>query len=434
MNKTQLRKIQTPTKEDIRLARQVEAGQRRIKIDREFTKNYREPLPMVSMRKIDRDFPKGYYIGKTGIVPPPPVKEVIDFMDTSQRNSDLPDNITFYEMGINQRQNDWMDYAELSDRDFRHRCFQSGGFNYFLELKSKADFAPPKHLNPDWLAKVMDIHHDVAIWLANAFTMLQLNWTAVVEILAADLNWLSEENVVHYIHDTLDPIVSELELLEPQAPVNADPAVKIEMDEFWLSSSIYYNPELPMPTRDLSYENLAESAIIVSDEFDGDADAWLAGDGLDALRISNPFKGHKLYSGSEALSHEFLTAIRTASSQRLKKIMAGFFPTYDERSGRKFPPKYRYLTQSQKNQAWVYINARREELKRAAYKDPEFIKAFSWLESFGSTPTGAAIIHCFANGKSFESFGMAVSFKRKATGLELKELWSRFKALKALKR
>ena len=55
------------------------------------------------------------------------------------RNDDLPDNLTFKDMGLAVRDNLHLDYQPMNNRDFRERCVQMNGKNYALYMKGKTD-------------------------------------------------------------------------------------------------------------------------------------------------------------------------------------------------------------------------------------------------------------------------------------------------------
>ena len=55
------------------------------------------------------------------------------------KNSDLPDNLSFKDMGLVDRENRHLDYQKMNDRDFRERCVQMNGRNYALYMKGRQD-------------------------------------------------------------------------------------------------------------------------------------------------------------------------------------------------------------------------------------------------------------------------------------------------------
>ena len=369
-------------------------------INKLFADNYAEPLPKVAWVKETHNG-----------------AEVVEFMDTSQRNQDLPDNLVFTDMGLSSRVNEHLDHQLLNDRDFRQRCVQANGRNYVLYQKTLIDMQKPQHLRSEWLAEQLGIQIDLAYKLADAFSKLKLDRKAVMKILHGYVTSAGEhKNGLIGSNGNMVKVVELLDMLGDEAD-----EVTVKRSEF-VPNDIFTSFK-----EDTIYALNVGSMNPYSDE------VTQADDDIDQMGDNNPYSAFPLYDGSEALSHEFLTMIRTASFNKLRIIQQGFFKQEDVVSGRVYKAKYHYMTPSQKSQAWVYIKARKAELKEATRanlsQDAEI--TIGWIKALGKSKVASALIFAFADGRAFDLFGQVIEFSDKANSLELGVVWDEYKKLVA---
>jgi hypothetical protein len=149
-------------------------------------------------------------------------------------------------------------------------------------------------------------------------------------------------------------------------------------------------------------------------------------DGIANDEQTDIFGTRMLYHEAEALSHEFLQVIRFASAERLRTLIEGFYETEDNEMGTKYPPKYSYLTNSQKSQAWVYIKDRKQQLIEwhRHRLSPTAKKALHWMKQMHDRQTAASIIYCCRDGRDFNLNGATISITEKIPLGELWVLWN----------
>jgi len=130
---------------------------------------YQEPLPKVEFVRYNSH----------GAV-------VHQFVDTSQKNPDIPDSLHNFEQGQSQRRNEHLDDQRLNDRDFRQRCVVYGNKLFWLYIKAPVNFKVPFYLDPAWIASKLDIKIDTAIQIAKGFMALGLNKQQCLDMLFKD--------------------------------------------------------------------------------------------------------------------------------------------------------------------------------------------------------------------------------------------------------
>jgi hypothetical protein len=159
----------------------------------------------------------------------------------------------------------------------------------------------------------------------------------------------------------------------------------------------------------------------------------------------NPFGAFPLHHGDEAMSHEFLTMLRFASQEKLQSIIDelpkwkngqrrnGYLEwnNFGQQYWRKY--KFHYLTNSQISQIWVYIKARRKQLKSLAKsklsQDAKMIMRFM-DQNAGSKKLSAAMIYSWRDGTSFNTYGVPINWSKQPDPTELSIVWDRWHEMK----
>jgi hypothetical protein len=386
----------------------------------------------------------------------------LDEANLFQPNRDIPDNITFYDMGLAKRINPWLDPVDnpivkpivinyhqpsypanrlerflnkewaiqrlkeitddnrlrpypnfepmineiplfskistMNDRDFRERCIVRNGKLQFLYEKRAVDILKPNaYTNPEWLADKLEIPYDLAYKMTEVFRSMDS------EDGGLDVDRKTFNKMLYgYLPDHIELIPDKPKFGKPRWIVtnrhtgilgygrkdqpprtigggNDNVAKKIielletladELDNITVKKSDFISIE------EAEQQTTAQHAL---ENFDPTEDlelvamGWMdtdnSEDNLEIMGENNPFSTYTLHDGSEALSHEFITILREADMAKLKEIQSNFYPSKNPYTGRKYAPKYWYMTPSQKSQAWVYIKARKEELANAAGKN-----------------------------------------------------------------
>jgi len=335
----------------------------------------------------------------------PDIQTYDDWGNPLQPNRDIPDNLQFYDMGINERSNSWLDNSAMNRIDFTQRCLQQNGRNYALYEKRAIDFKPPNHLDAEWLAQKLNIAYDLAYKLADAFRALDIDRKAANKILygyvksdGTRASGLANHNgSKHHVVELLETLQLELD----KVTVERQDFVPIET---WEENIVNYHMNREVDNSD---------------------------DGLELSGDNNPFGAFPLHWESEGLTHEFINKIRQADTNKLREIQSGFFPSKSEYTGRTYQPKYRYLTASQKAQAWVYIKARKQELvqqgKANLSKDGNTV--LSWIKDLGRSAMASSLIYSWMKGAAFDIFGAYIEFAGKPRPEEISYIWAEYKQL-----
>lgn len=335
------------------------------------------------------------------------ISEIHEFQDLSQPNRDLPDNLQFFEMGLSQLENPHLDIKKPVSRtstwdarglnsDFRDRCVQYSGANWFLYLKTQTSYKPPAHLDIEAISQRLGCSLEVSEKFVNAFKDLSLR-PKDCEVILADLEAHSDaqENMADY----LDIIAGLLE------------DVTVSGEEF-------------RPYDD----NICQSLNVGSwdPEYDPDQDDFEeipAGD-------NNPYSASKLYWGNESLPQEFITMVLEADLKKLYEIKRGFKPSFNQYTGKRYEAKYRFLTYTQRQQAWEYIEIREAQIQdeAKAQMSKSCKDALSLIRQFGRCSESLAVIKKASIGGTYDMFGVKIPFSR-ITPTESRVLWAEYKSL-----
>lgn len=332
--------------------------------------------------------------------------EMNEFLDQSQPNMDYPDNLQFHEMGLNQLKNPHLDLkapvsktstwdARGLNSDFRDRCVQYNGSNWFLELKSKRFFEPPAHLDIFKIVQRLEIGFDLAEKLVNAIGDLQL-CQHDAELIISDLEKWDLEHI-EKTAEYLDTLAGALE------------DVTVSRREFQPYDDNICN-SLNIGTWDPDYDPDTED-----EDFDYSGD-------------NNPFTAHKLYWGKEALPDEFIRMVLESDIYQLAEVKRGFSPQLNEYTGKLYKPKYRFMSYTQRQQAWEYIRIREDQLAAAAKKNmsKSCKEALELILQFGKCSESLAIIKRAATGGVYDMFGVKIPFE-KITPQEQQILWATYR-------
>lgn len=330
------------------------------------------------------------------------------FIDRSQKNPDLPDVQAFEEMGLKlarKWREPWDEIRRdghsikngsrrsMDQADFEDRCIVKNGRLYAMYMKSSADMKGPWHLRPETIQERLNRDEkrpicswDDALTLSTAWTKLGFDpatvnrtiygYTAFDGTRKPGLKKARTTHAAYFEKLTLElPVLFDDETGQHEIPQGEADEIRRMRDE--KAQWVYEDPEwdfeiqpdedgygvmAPVGQYDENHFNWIKGKVWYEDEEDLNSAHDEFGPAQDAV-----FSAHPLHWGNEALTHEFLTSIRTAKTiKELDQVERRLRRRYNKYTGRWSKPELHYLTPSQKAQAWLYCNTRREELMEAA--------------------------------------------------------------------
>ena len=113
--------------------------------------------------------------------------EMSEFVDTSQRNRDIPYTQAFVDQGLEHKE-DRTDPTinQMNACDFRERCIVRGGRLLALHEKGRIDYQGPHHLRIEVLQDALGCTLEQAARYRDAFKALELNRKAVLTAIHGD--------------------------------------------------------------------------------------------------------------------------------------------------------------------------------------------------------------------------------------------------------
>jgi hypothetical protein len=407
----------------------------------------------------------------TSVLEPPKTFTVESDFDKPSRakNPDVPDNLAFDVMGIQERVNEHLDYRPLDDRCFREACVQVGtGMdrkNLFLEPKHggsvhicrdssgrleriQPEMGPPNpnapyktivrgrstkpqtFLDPQWLMAKLHCSFELAFELKEAFKRLDINtWqrasriingvTGTGKITIPFARWDDEikQYVAQYATKLKGVRLKAAKGLMSYIPPVGPPDLR------GLEHAITYLAKLARELEDVTVEwgnmidlDLNEEAL------DLHTDPFWAGvelspeevpfiiDDLDQLGgDSNFFTGHMLAGdGSDGLPSVLIGCLKTASDFNLANLAKHVRPYWTNEGTDEEPrwiPPNRGMSDKQVSQFWAYWQARRAEIKSALGSNAEVVRYMSNLRALTTRSRAAAYIYALRDGKRFAERG-----------------------------
>lgn len=395
----------------------------------------------LSLFKILQDYRTKKIIEKCYVLPEVQDHYPDEEVNYFQPNRDVPDNIQWFEMGIVERKNEHLDPVKddsqphgysnmMNDRHFREMCVQIGNQNFAIKLKTKPDIEPPDYLKVEWVAKKLRIPLDLAMQVVELFCDMQIDrktamkmFFSVTSYCWAGGQYTSKKKTIRKGRASSKEIARDIAILrmihedasEPEWAKLKDNNFAEPIDETW----IYMTEEVIE-----SIEGDPKRMRRLNEETNGEYQE----DHMDVTSPAYPFALFPLQWGAEALSHEFIQMIKEADWDKIKIIQRRFFAQYDQMAGRWYAPEYWYLSPTQKSQAWVYINARKEQLTvREGDLSEECKQCLYWIRQYKRSKYSTALIYAFKKGSNFNDFGISVKFKKPADQSEVNFLWSEYK-------
>jgi len=259
--------------------------------------------------------------------------EMIEFVDLRQADRECPTRSEF-----KNQQSEPLEVKFPSDKSIFAECVV-GKDGQLLAPYLKREEPKIFWNNRNWLMDKTGLSSELCIRLRDVFKALRFNRKTILEILE-DI----DEKYICY----LEALAEDLEDIPP---LMYDP--KLYHDHGILETDAWINSISQGTLAEAFPENhIKKLKYIMEDEIEPQEKKE---------PTSSPFGYTKIYHQEDGCSHEFLSFLKIATKAEIKGIMKNFFP----RKGYKdevFRPVFWYLTASQRSQAWIYINDRREEL------------------------------------------------------------------------
>lgn len=376
--------------------------------------------------------------------------EITEWESKFQRNLDIPDNLSYWEMGIEELKNPHLDASEegdnigcMDDRHFREHCVIYGQSLFFIHQKLKADMQPPLQLRPEWIQDKLECEFLDACTLSEAWKQLEYSKWIINKMIfgyfdSAKNEWKDGlrnigpakgaefaeyfENLASEFNDT----ISEADCINGIRGHYYDISQRMIDSGEWYAQYHVSRPDAMDQMAwieymsDIEYDETVEIIDIVEDDFDY-IDGYINYFGNEEIitKTSDPFGINRLYHGDEGISQELITEIKEASAVKLKKIQRRFYR--DKYFNRR--AKYWWMTPMQKSVAWEFIKARKVKLSnyRLSKESREVLNIE--IESY---KIKRALIASYCAGNSFNLYGELIKWKKRPNENEIIAIWSQF--------
>jgi len=370
--------------------------------------------------------------------------EVDIFDSTLQRNRDLPDNIGYVAMGLEERKNEHLDYNKFSSRLFSEDCIQYGGRLNVIFQRAKIDMQPALLNRAEWLAKQLNCEMCDALTLAECFKRLGLDRNMGLKAIfgyydqtnAAWRNGLQKIGVEagRKYAEYFENLVKELD---------EGPDLIQELREHFLSTSfdmiesrdwmLQYHVEEPSAFEQMYWiEEMVrqEFEALPPKEVDDYEDSYIShiGDAKKEQPSFDLFGAFPLKTDADGLPHEIISEINQASVEKIKKIQQRMFNQNTYWGIRK--AQYGWMTQLQKVEFWSFVNARKAKLADEAKKTltPKSMEVIEIMKTLGSFKQKKAFIASYCAGNSFNLYGKQIR-NPKPSNEEAFGVWAEFRRI-----
>ena len=377
---------------------------------------------------------------KQAVIPPPKYITTQSQIDPHShgRNPDMPDNIQFYVMGINDRVNADLDDQPLNDRHFRECCVQANGNNLFLEPKhgySKQIILdengkqktiikgritrPQTFLDPIWLSKKLNAPYHLALQLKEAFKRLQVNeWHMASRI----INGITGSGKIHTPFGSYQTALKGVRLpkakgLTSYAPRVGPPNLRgLEkainlLSELGMAMDAITVDLPPMINMDLAEdrEDAANDPYWANADLGPEEQPFMDDDMDDLSSDSNPYTAHALKGdGSDALPEALVQCMKTATDWNLATLAKAVRPHWINEGTKDAPrwtPPNRGMSDEQTSHFWSLWQDRRAKINAIVAASPETERHLNNLSTMKTRQRAAAYIYALRDGKEFKHFG-----------------------------
>lgn len=399
--------------------------------------------------------------------------------DKRTRNRDIPDNLAYYDMGIEQRRNTHLDSHKittmtahgpieqqvntLNDRHFREQCVIYGNRAHAVYEKASVDLEPPVYLQAEWLMEKLNCQYIDATTVAESLKRLGLDKTmalkAIFGYVTSDgevrdgLQNVGESGGREYAQyfEQLCNDVKELDEYELERQFWLD--VSNEMittgdwtlnqydrllDEGYDLEALHYYNYTPSPVEQLAWvdEQVANADLSIHDQDEPDDDCYVSVFGDHEIEAAqDAFGVFPLQDDSSGLAHDMIVEIKEASVTQVRELQQKMFPQWrhNQWGSRKYPAQFGWMSKAQKDQFWKFMNARKEVLQKSARKaltiHSEEVVAL--LKTIDYKSQRRALVASYCAGNPFNLYGESIKFDHKPCELETYAIWGIYRELEA---
>jgi len=377
--------------------------------------------------------------------------EISEWESKFQRNLDLPDNLSYCDMGIEDRVNTHLDVSNMDgkgcmdDRHFREHCVVYGQSLFFVHQKLKADMQPPLQLRPEWIQEKLECEFEDACTLSEAWKQLGYNKWVINKMVFGYFDNEKKEwkNGLQYVGPSRGREFAEYfeelalefgDVIGEANDINGIRGHYYDVAERMISSGEWYaqyhirRPDVMDQMAwiehmsSIEYDESIQLVYQEVDQQDGYVN-YLGGEEIE--RKIDAFGINRLFHGAEGIDQELVNEIKEASALKLKKIQRRFYPNRTGYTGTIRKAQYWWMTPMQKSVAWEFIKARREELSN--YTLSECSKRVLDIEA--APKIKRALIASYCAGNSFNLYGELMEWKKRPNENEILAIWAQFNKL-----
>lgn len=385
-----------------------------------------------------------------------------------QRNDDIPYEREFVNMGLDTEPNIILDNeafipgpGHMNDRDFRHRCVRYGNVLLKMFEKRGPDYDSNIYAHADRLEEWLGCEYVDAYTIGGTIRRLQLGKTngrrLIFGYTQADgtrrrgLQDVGSKAAQHYA-ERLESIVEGAGDL-PEPGTNAPRTLEDERQYYYdVACKLVDSGQLdndPVKIADYIEQSAVRDSMLPSDPDDGrgvsiynglidvahldDDDEWWVVlhdqdlmdeedldfsvdplGGRNDMAVDDGIGTHPLGHGDDYIDLDYIERIKHADPKELKVIQSEFFRQQDDWTGKVYPPKNRWMNDSQRRASWWYINSRKEALTEQARANVsrDAAQVIDLLNQMDFLPQMRALIGCFSRGRAFNYYGDKMSWTK----------------------
>ena len=279
------------------------------------------------------------------------IEKIDNFNEKTYKfSNEVPVNKSFYDMGLCQYTNPYLD-VDQTGRYLREYCVQRAGSNHFLHLRNLTDLrSQNQQTDPEKLMVIFkeiakkedeseeytididptELPYDVAYKWSEANKAMSVDRKQFLRQIHREMKYMCPRCRIAYI-ENLEQIANELDEVTVTWTnyLNSDDVEKDYLEQYMSTM-----PKMTDDEESWEYWEEIMEPIIKSD-------------GLDRKNSTNPYSTNRLFNGTEALTPEFQNYIENADIDTIKKLQSRMFPqkrSYQEIEAIKVDFKAKYGT------------------------------------------------------------------------------------------
>ena len=398
--------------------------------------------------------------------------ELIEDEELRHYRNDIPDIITYFEQGLQERTSEWMDgdtlvkidqrelakqgrkllsdgkqaVGVMNDRDFRERCVVVGNTLQAVQDVTGVEDLRIMH-KPEWLQTELDCDFEDAVTIATAFTRLGISRGIAYRIINGywDNVWkpglknIGRSRGAHYAEyfeslcKDLDNVIDESELTRQYY---YDVSQKMVESGDWClqygTHEVYWNDQMRYIEESVLLADGNDQLQVIDINID-EAEGFVDHFGDEELEPTlNVTQTWRLYNGSETLDHDTICLIKNANFEEIGIIIKKMYPQGRAKAEWGYNEKWwlsGWMTESQTKQAWWYINDVRAKLAKESKSHLTKESKVVLMEAKKMQKKRArAYIATYCAGNTFDLNGKAKGWKHVPDVIEKYAVWAEFNA------